>query len=85
MYTLTTNQKQNLPDIIINEELGPAIDFDKFSVTMLCFLENVPALETIPRSTANRFAHQLWRKYHEQQNCCVDVKEARHLYCIAGR
>lgn len=74
MYTLTAKKRQDLLEII-NEEFGAEIDFEKFSVTMLCFFEYVPGFETIPRSIANRFVYQLWRKYHGQ-SCRKETYEA---------
>ena len=76
LHTLTSDEKQSLLDIV-NEQFGSHLDFEQFADVMLGLFENVAGFETIPRATANRFVHQLWRKYYEQ-NRCQEVEQTRY-------
>ena len=64
MKSLTTEQKQNLVEII-KDEYGNALDFDDFTNALLGLLEDVPGFETAEESTINKLSQQLWRKYHD--------------------
>jgi hypothetical protein len=64
MKQLTTEQKQNLVEII-NDEYGNALDFDDFTNALLGLLEDVPGFETAKESTINNLNQQLWSKYHD--------------------
>lgn len=63
MKSLTTEQKQQLVEIII-EEFGNALDLAEFTDALLGLLEDVPGFETAQQSTINKLTQQLWRKYH---------------------
>ena len=81
MKSLTTEQKQELVDII-NDEYGNALDFDDFTNALLGLLEDVPGFETAHESTINKLTNQLWRKYHY---CPVKfMKDARKAFIYAG-
>jgi hypothetical protein len=64
MNTLTTEQKQQLVEII-TEEFGAGLSQTEFTETLLGLLEDVPGFETAKRSTINKLTNQLWSKYHE--------------------
>lgn len=64
MNTLTTEQKQQLVEII-NEEFGEGLSEAEFTDALLSLLEDVPGFETAKQSTINKLANQLWSKYHE--------------------
>jgi hypothetical protein len=64
MKSLTTEQKQELVEII-KDEYGNALDFDDFTNALLGLLEDVPGFETAKESTINKLTQQLWRKYHD--------------------
>lgn len=64
MKSLTTEQKQNLVEII-NDEYGNALDFDDFTNALLGLLEDVPGFETTKESTIYKLNQQLWSKYHD--------------------
>ncbi len=64
MKSLTSEQKQNLVEII-KDEYGNVLDFDDFTDTLLALLEDVPGFETAKESTINKLTQQLWRKYHD--------------------
>jgi hypothetical protein len=64
MKQLTTEQKQDLVDII-NDEYGNALDFDDFTNALLGLLEDVPGFETTQESTISKLTNQLWRNYHD--------------------
>lgn len=64
MKSLTTEQKQHLVEIII-EEFGTGMKLDDFTDTLLGLLENMPGFETAQESTINKLTQQLWRKYHD--------------------
>lgn len=65
MQSLTTEQKQQLVDIII-EENGQGLEVDEFTDVLLGLLEDVPGLETAKQNTINKLTQQLWSQYHEQ-------------------
>jgi len=64
MKSLTTEQKQNLVEIVI-EEFGTGMSLDDFTNALLGLLEDVPGLETAKESTINKLNQQLWSKYHD--------------------
>lgn len=64
MNTLTTEQKQQLVEIII-EEFGTEMNNTEFTDALLGLLEDVPGFETTKQSTINKLVSQLWSKYHE--------------------
>lgn len=64
MKSLTTEQKQNLVEII-NDEYGDALDFDDFTNALLGLLEDVPGFETAKESTIDKFTKTLWSQYHD--------------------
>ena len=64
MNTLTTEQKQQLVEII-SEEFGEGLSEAEFTDALLGLLEDVPGFETAKQSTINKLANQLWSKYHE--------------------
>jgi len=64
MKSLTTEQKQELVEII-KDEYGNVLDFDDFTNALLGLLEDVPGFETAKESTINNVTQQLWRKYHD--------------------
>lgn len=78
LHTLTTDQKNTLLDII-NDQLGPDLDFDGFADAVRGLFEDIAGFETIPRPTANRLINQLWRKYNgqtyrqESENACRTI------------
>ena len=63
MKSLTTEQKQNLVEII-NDEYGNALDFDDFTNALLGLLEDVSGFETAKESTIDKLSQQLWSQYH---------------------
>ena len=79
MHTLTAEQQQELVSII-NDEFGSQLEFDDFADAMLGLFEDIPGFETISQSRANRYVHQLWRKYRVQSH-----QEARAVPRKAGR
>jgi len=64
MQSLTTEQKQQLVEIII-EEFGTGMKLEDFTDALLGLLEDVPGFETAKQSTINKTTQQLWRKYHD--------------------
>jgi len=64
MKSLTTEQKQQLVEII-SEEFGSGMTLAEFTDALLGLLEDVPGFETAKQSTINKLANQLWSKYHE--------------------
>lgn len=64
MKSLTTEQKQQLVEII-KDEYGNVLDFDDFTNALLGLLEDVPGFETAKESTIDKLTQQLWRKYHD--------------------
>jgi hypothetical protein len=64
MKSLTTKQKQEMVEIII-EEFGTGMTLDEFTDALLGLLEDVPGFETAKESTINKVTQQLWRKYHD--------------------
>ena len=64
MNTLTTEQKQQLVEII-NEEFGTEMQLAAFTDALLGLLEDMPGFETAKQSTINKIANQLWSNYHE--------------------
>jgi hypothetical protein len=64
MQSLTTEQKQNLVEII-NDQYGNALDFDDFTNALLGLLEDVPGFETAKESTISKLSQQLWSQYHD--------------------
>jgi hypothetical protein len=63
MYTLTTDQKQQLVEILV-EEFGEGMDFDDFTEALLGLLEDIAGFETAPPVVIDKLTQQLWRKYH---------------------
>lgn len=63
MYTLTTDQKQQLVEILV-EEFGAEMDFDDFTDALLGLLEDIAGFETAPQSVIDKLTQQIWRKYH---------------------
>lgn len=64
MNTLTTEQKQQLVEII-TEEFGTEMNNAEFTDALLGLLEDMPGYETAKQSTINKLVNQLWSKYHE--------------------
>lgn len=64
MKSLTTEQKQQLVEII-SEEFGSGMSLAEFTDALLGLLEDVPGLEAAKQSTINKLVNQLWSKYHE--------------------
>ena len=64
MKSLTTEQKQQLVEIVI-EEFGTGMNLDDFTDALLGLLEDTPGFETTHQSTINKLTQQLWRKYHD--------------------
>lgn len=64
MNTLTTEQKQQLVEII-SEEFGTEMNNAEFTEALLGLLEDVPGFETAKRNMINKLVNQLWSKYHE--------------------
>ena len=64
MNSLTTEQKQQLAEII-NEEFGTEMNNVEFTEALLGLLEDMPGFETAKQSTINKLVNQLWSKYHE--------------------
>ena len=64
MKSLTTEQKQDLVEII-KDEYGNVLDFDDFTNALLGLLEDVPGFETAKESTINKLSQQLWSQYHD--------------------
>lgn len=64
MKSLTTEQKQQLVEII-SEEFGSGMTLAEFTDALLGLLEDMPGYETAKQSTINKLANQLWSNYHE--------------------
>lgn len=64
MKSLTTEQKQQLVEII-SEEFGTGMSLAEFTEALLGLLEDVPGFETAKQSTINKLTTQLWSNYHE--------------------
>ena len=64
MKQLTTDQKQDLVEII-KDEYGNALDFDDFTNALLGLLEDVPGFETAKESTISNLTQTLWSQYHD--------------------
>lgn len=64
MNTLTTEQKQQLVEVL-SEEFGAEMNNAEFTDALLGLLEDVPGFETAKQSTINKLVNQLWSKYHE--------------------
>jgi len=64
MKSLTTEQKQQLVEII-SEEFGSGMTLAEFTDALLGLLEDMPGYETAKQSTINKLVNQLWSKYHE--------------------
>lgn len=64
MNTLTTEQKQQLVEII-SEEFGTEMSNAEFTEALLGLLDDVPGFETAKQSMINKLVNQLWSKYHE--------------------
>lgn len=64
MKTLTTEQKNQLVEIII-EESGSTLAIDDFTEALLGLLEDVPGFETAKQSIINKLTQQLWEQYHD--------------------
>ncbi len=65
MASLTTEQKQQLMEIII-EEFGRDLEMDEFTEKLLGLLEDVPGFETAKEIPIIQLIQQLWSQYHEQ-------------------
>ena len=63
MYTLTTDQKQQLLEILI-EEFGEGMAFEDFTDALLGLLEDVSGFETAPPVVIDELSHRLWSQYH---------------------
>lgn len=64
MKSLTTEQKQQLVDIII-EDFGTEMTQDEFTDVLLGLLEDIPGFENATQRTINQLTNQLWSQYHE--------------------
>lgn len=64
MHSLTTEQKQQLVEII-NEEFGSGMEFDDFTDALLGLLEDVSGFEAAPQSAIRKLTQQLWSQYHD--------------------
>lgn len=64
MYTLTTDQKQQLVEIL-NEDFGEGMEFNDFTEALLGLLDDIAGFETAPQSVIDKLIEQIWRKYHE--------------------
>lgn len=63
MYSLTTDQKQQLVEILV-EESGEGMDFENFTDALLGLLEDIAGFETAPQTAIDQLIQQLWSKYH---------------------
>lgn len=63
MYTLTTDQKQQLVEILI-EDFGEGMEFDDFTDALLGLLDDISGFETAPQPVIDKLTQQIWRKYH---------------------
>lgn len=63
MYTLTTDQEQQLVEILV-EESGEGMDFENFTEALLGLLEDIAGFETAPQTVIDQLIQQLWSKYH---------------------
>ena len=63
MYTLTTDEKQQLVEILV-EEFGEGMDFDDFTDALLGLLDDIAGFETAPQTVIDKLTQQIWRKYH---------------------
>ena len=63
MCTLTTDQKQQLVEILV-EDFGEGMDFDDFTDALLGLLDDIAGFETAPQSVIDKLTQQIWRKYH---------------------
>jgi len=64
MNSLTTEQKQQLVEII-SEEFGSGMTLVEFTDALLGLLEDMPGFETAKQSVINKLVNQLWSKYHD--------------------
>ncbi|WP_434516812.1 hypothetical protein AB6Q56_09550 [Dechloromonas sp. ARDL1] len=64
MHSLTTEQKQQLVEII-NEEFGTGMEFDDFTDALLGLLEDVSGFEAAPQNAIRKLTQQLWSQYHD--------------------
>ena len=64
MKSLTTEQKQQLVEII-SEEFDTEMNNAEFTDALLGLLEDMPGYETAKQNTINKLANQLWSNYHE--------------------
>jgi hypothetical protein len=64
MKSLTTEQKQEIVEIII-EEFGTGMTLEEFTNALLGLLEDVPGFETTKQSTINKLTQLLWSQYHD--------------------
>lgn len=78
MHTLTREKRETLVEII-NEVLGPQLEFDQFADAMLALFEDIAGFETIPEKKAKRLLNQLWRKYRDQ----IRQQEIEEALCKA--
>jgi len=63
MQTLSTEQKQNLVEIV-TEEFGTGLLPDDFADVVLGLFEDISGFETLSPTKANQLINQLWRQYH---------------------
>jgi hypothetical protein len=63
MNTLTTDQKQQLVEILV-EDFGEGMEFEDFTDALLGLLENIAGFETASQSVIDKLTQQIWRKYH---------------------
>lgn len=64
MYTLTTDQKQQLVEILV-EEFGEGMDFDDFTDALLGLLDDIAGFETAPPVVIDEIVQHLWSQYHD--------------------
>lgn len=63
MHTLTTEQKQQLVEILV-EAFGDDMEFDDFTDALLGLLEDIAGFEAAPQPVINKLTQEIWRKYH---------------------
>jgi hypothetical protein len=64
MKTLTTEQQQNLVEMI-SDEFGVEMNLTEFTEALLGLLEDIAGFETATQNTINKLTQQLWSQYHE--------------------
>lgn len=63
MKSLTTEQKQELVEII-TEEFGNELEIEDFTDALLGLLEDVAGFEAAKEAAIIKLTQQLWRLYH---------------------